>query len=1013
MQNKTAIQFFTIVLALACIYQLSFTLVTRMVEEDAKEFAAGDTTNTLEKRYLDSIWAQPVFDLLVKEYTYQECKEQEIALGLDLKGGMNVTLEVSVVDLIRSMANYSSDSTFNKAITLAQELQKSSQEDYVTLFGKAFEQIDPNAKLAAIFSTKELQNRIPYSASNDDVLKVIHEEADNAIDRTFNILRTRIDKFGVTQPNIQKMGSGRILVELPGIKEPERARKLLQATAKLEFWETYENSEVYPLMMQADSVLARIIHPELAAADSARQDSATTDSSALVKENTLKLDGDSSVASRSDSDSTDHDLTQKLLGGTDDSASKGKLSTLSSADSFQLQHPLLYTLIYPATEEKDGQQLIRMKGPMVGFVAAKDTAKVMEYLNMPVIRDRIFPREMRFLFGIRGGDKEAKVFELIAIKTPARSSKSPLEGDHVIDARKDFDQMGNTPQVDMTMDAEGAKTWKRLTHDNIGKSIAIVLDNYVYSYPTVQGEIPNGRSQITGIGSIDEANDLANILKAGKLPAPARIVEEAVVGPSLGKESISAGVNSFIIALVLILVFMGLYYSTAGWIADLALFFNVFFIMGVLASIQAVLTLPGIAGIVLTLGMAVDANILIYERIREELSQGKGIKLAISDGFSNAMSSIVDANVTTLITGVILYIFGSGPIQGFATTLIIGILTTLFTAIFISRLVFEWLLNRDRKVAFDNSVTRGAFKNIRIDFVSKRKIYYAISGILVAAGLFSIFSRGFSFGVDFRGGRTYEVGFKNSARADEVRKHLSAAFGSSPEVKEFDRSDRLRITTSYLIDDNSTEADSVVESKLKAGLAKITDNPSEIIRSQKVGPTIADDIKIAAVWAVIFSLVGIFLYILIRFRKWQFSLGAIAALTHDVLLVLGVFSVLHGILPFSMDIDQAFIAAILTVIGFSINDTVVVFDRVREQMRDNPKKGFSQNINDAINATLSRTINTSLTIFFVLLSMFLFGGEVIRGFTFAMLIGIVVGTYSSIGIATPIVIDLEKKNKPE
>jgi SecD/SecF fusion protein len=995
MQSKGAIKFFAITLAIVCLYQLSFTLVTRSVESSAREATGNDSK--AYSAYLDSVSTLPVYNLLVKKYTYRECKEREINLGLDLKGGMNVTLEVSVVDLIKSMSNNSTDPTFIKAIEEAQVLQKNSQKDFVTLFGESFAKADPNAKLAAIFSTMELQDRVTFNSTNAEVLKVIKEESDAAISRSFNILRTRIDKFGVTQPNIQQLGSGRILVELPGVKEPERVRKLLQGTAKLEFWETWENKDVFNYLNSINDALKGAGKKDsmLAAMNGDTTSVATPDSAAATTETAAAT-----------ADTSKNALLDQIKG---DSTSAAKDSAAQTFEQFAKENPL-FAVLSPAIVQNAQGQSEYMKGPVVGYSLFKDTSKVNAILAREDIKS-ILPKNLKFAWGVKPPTPESKALELLAIKTNGRDELPPLDGGAIADARQDFGPYNGKPEITMRMNPEGAQSWRRLTSENIGKSIAIVLDNSVYSFPTVQGEIAGGNSSITGNFEINEAKDLANILKAGKLPAPARIVEEAIVGPSLGQEAINSGLMSFVIALVLVLVFMVFYYSNAGWVADIALFANVFFIFGVLASMGAVLTLPGIAGIVLTLGMAVDANILIYERVREELNAGKGLRLAIADGFKMAYSSIIDSNVTTLLSGIILFIFGSGPIQGFATTLIIGILTSMFSAIFITRIIFEALLAKNKVIRFSTKMTENAFKNINIDWVSRRKMYYTISGLVILVGIASMFIRGFSTGVDFKGGRSYVVRFDDAVTTVDIREKLVQPFGgSAPEVKTFGSSNQVKITTSYMISENTPDADAKVESALIGGL---NIKPSQIMSSQKVGPTIADDIKYDATMAIFFSMVVIFLYIVLRFRKWTFGLGALVALMHDALMLLAAFSLFWGILPFSLEIDQAFIAAILTVMGYSINDTVVVFDRIREYMGLHHKQDMKVVINNALNATLSRTINTSLTIFFVLFAIFVFGGEVIRGFSFALLIGIVVGTYSSLCIATPIVIDFTKDKKDD
>ncbi len=984
MQSKKAISLFAILLTLVCIYQLSFTFVAGRVESKAAEFGQGDPVK--EQSFIDSIATQPVYNILVKNFTYGEVRDNQINYGLDLKGGMNVVLEVSLIDLLKSLSNYSTDPTFLGALEDAVIAQKSSQSDYVTLFGEAFEKRSKGGQLAAIFATKDLQDRVSLSSSNADVIKIIREESDGAIDRSFNILRTRIDKFGVTQPNIQKLAGGRILIELPGVKEPERVRKLLQGTAKLEFWETYESADVLDYLSTVDKYLKTQLAPT---------DSSSTDSSATQD---LAVSADSSA---SVTDTT----VSSLLGKVNQSDS-------ASTDSTALSNPSrdnpLFSILSPAVDQDEQGGTFARKGPVVGYAETKNLKKINEYLEMPGVK-AIFPKELKLLWGAKPIDKEGKISELIAIKVTSRDGRAPLEGDVVTDARNEFGQFNNEPEITMGMNAEGAAIWKRMTGENVGKSVAIVLDNYVYSYPTVIGEIGGGRTSITGKFTINEAKDLANILKAGKLPAPAQIVQEAIVGPSLGKEAIQSGLISFVIALILVLLFMGIYYSTAGWIANVALIANLFFVMGILASLGAVLTLPGIAGLVLTIGMSVDANILIFERVREELALGKGIKLAISDGFKHAFSSIIDSNVTTLLLGIILYEFGTGPVQGFATTLVIGILSSLFTALFITRLIFEWRLDKNKDIKFSAKFSEGAFKNVNFDFVSKRKIYYIISSIIILAGVASFVTKGFQLGVDFRGGRTYVVRFDQDVKTESVVTNLRESFGMAPEVKTYGSANQVKITTTYMIDESAASADGVVESKLNEGLAKVG-GTFEIMNSEKVGPTMADDIKTAAVWAILISMIAMFAYILIRFKKWQFALGSVVALLHDVLIVLSMYTIFNGILPFSLEIDQGFIAAILTVMGYSMNDTVVVFDRIREYLGLKlHTKNAKETINLALNATLSRTINTSLTIFFVLLAIFLFGGEVIRGFSFALLIGIIVGTYSSICIATPIVIDFQRK----
>lgn len=1003
MQSKGAIKLFAIILALVCLYQLSFTLVTRGVEADAREYANNDPIK--EKEYLDSIGPKGVYNIGVKDYTYRECKEREINLGLDLKGGMNVTMEVSVVDLVRSMAGQNAeDPTFKKAVDRALELQRSSNKDFVTLFGQAFSEVDPNASLAAVFANIENQDKIKFNSTNDQVLKVLKDESDAAISRSFNILRTRIDKFGVSQPNIQQLGSGRILVELPGVKEPDRVRKLLQGTAKLEFWETYTFGEVAPSLVAVNSMLAKESKKDSLAGSltSTLDSTATIDSSSIAKAAPAE---DTSKVSLVDKMGKDSTTAKDTAGG-------------KTFEEFARENPL-FAVLFPSDGQVRTQEEKNIvdKQCIIGYALIKDTAKVNRIFERDEVKASL-PKNLRLLWTVKPRSAETQSLELIGIKSSGRDGKAPLDGAAISDARQDFGQFNSKPEISMRMNPDGAKVWKRLTGENVGKAIAIVLDDYVYSFPNVQGEIAGGSSSITGDFEINEAKDLANILKAGKLPAPARIVEEAVVGPSLGAEAINNGLLSFLVALSIVFIFMAFYYSKAGIIADITLVCNMFFIMGVLASLGAVLTLPGIAGIVLIIALSVDANILIFERVREELRLGKGIRLAISDGYKHAFSSIIDSNVTTLLLGVILYSFGSGPVQGFATTLIIGILCSLFSAIFISRLMFEYLLDKNKEIPFWTNATKDPYKNINLPFVENRKKYYIISAIVIGAGIASIGMKGFNFGVDFDGGRTFVVQFDKATSTQEIREALATPFGSAPDVKTFGTDNRYKITTDFMIEENTAEAQAAVTKALYEGLkgqftgmdqAKFQEE--KIINSQKVGPTVADDIKSSALLSIFFGCVLMFLYILVRFKKWQYGLGATIALLHDVLLILSIFSIFNGILPFTLEINQDFIAALLTVMGYSMTDTVVVFDRIREYLGIHPNSDKKLVINNALNSTLSRTMNTSLATFFVLLAIFIFGGDVIRGFIFALLIGILVGTYSSLCIASPIVIDFDKKDK--
>lgn len=978
MQGKGLIKFAAIALTLACLYSLSFTWIANKVEKEAKEFSKGDATK--EKNYLDSVASLPVFGSL--DYiTYQYAKEREIPLGLDLKGGMNVTMEISLSEMVRNLANNSTDANFNAAIKNAEKATAEGEKDFIGAFGREYEKLSPNSRLATIFATKENSANLKVDADNKAVLDFLRKAADGAIDLSFNILRTRIDKFGVTSPNIQKQqGTNRILIELPGVTDPDRVRKLLQGSAKLEFWETYDNSEIFGLLQNVNSILASSVK--------------TTDTS---KTTTAQDTSKSKLAA----------LGKKDSNATDSAAIKSKLQAEQAK-----QNPL-FALLNPATfQGQDGQTNLQ-PGPVVGYAALKDTAKINSYFSSTAVR-AVIPPNVKLFWGVKPISEESKVFELYALKPSNLAGGPALEGDVISDARSDYDQRGN-PEVVMVMNADGARAWRSITaaasaNANNKRSIAIVLDNLVYSAPTVQGEIPNGISSISGSFKIEDTQDLANVLKAGRLPAPAKIVSDYVVGPSLGAASISAGLISTIAGIIFILLFMAMYYSTAGWVANIALIVNLFFLMGVLASLGAVLTLPGIAGIVLSLGMSVDANVLIYERIREEIAEGKSIRLAISEGFRKAMPSILDSNITTFLTGVILYVFGQGPIVGFATTLMIGIVTSLFAAIFISRLVFEWLLDGKKAINFSIKATQNLFKDSKFDFITGRKRFYFLSAAIIVAGIISAFTQGFSLGVDFQGGRAYFVAFEKPVEVENVRSILVDEFGTAVEVKTFGSSNQVKITTAYLINDNTDQANALVNEKLASGLKKISPN-YEIKDSQKVTPTIADDIKTSAIWAVIFSILVIFLYILVRFRRMAFGFAAILALVHDVLVLLAIFTIFNGWLPFSLDIDQAFVAAILTVMGYSINDTVVVFDRVREYIGTHHSKNedLPSVINNALNSTLSRTVITGICTIAVLLIIFIFGGEILRGFSFAMLIGVIFGTYSSLFVATPFVVEFIKE----
>ncbi|NOX84614.1 MAG: protein translocase subunit SecDF [Chlorobi bacterium] len=1046
MQNRGAITFFAVAFALVCLYQLSFTYVTYRAEKAAKAYAVNQTAQkeaeqlakgdevlkgyyldsiakARENYYLDSIANTVIYNIGIDQYTYKDCKERELNLGLDLKGGMNVVLEISVDDIIRALSGNSKDPVFLKAMKMAHEKQKNSGKDFVTLFGESFNEIDPNARLASIFLYEFKDKGITTNSTNDEVLAVIRKEAEGAIDRSFEILRTRIDRFGVAQPNIQKLAtSGRILIELPGIKDPERVRKLLQGTAKLEFWETYDFSELYQYFDEANAKLKAEQTLE------SEKGGKTAGDTTAVKNQTPANQESKAEETKKESN--------PLLEGQDTTGEKSLMEEIGadttksdqniSFDEYAKKYPL-YAYLSPSYIPTDDGKMIPAESARVGAAAIKDTARINKMLKE--VKD-IFPKNLKLAWTVKPDPNRPDILDLVALKASGRDGSAALGGDVIVDARQDYDQNGRVT-VDLQMNSQGAKIWKRLTGENIGRQIAIVLDGYVYSYPNVNDEIPNGRSTISGGNmSLEEAQDLANILKAGKLPAPARIVEEAVVGPSLGREAVKAGMNSFILAFILVLAYMITYYNRGGWVASLALVTNIFFIFGILASLKAVLTLPGMAGIVLTLGMAVDANVIIYERIKEEVRAGKGLRLAITDGYKNAYSAIIDGNVTTLLTGIVLYIFGTGPVQGFATTLIIGILSSLFTAIFISRLIFTWMLKKNFKINFSNKFTANVLSDTKFDFISARRKAYIFSGILILISLGSLFTKGLNYGIDFTGGRTYVIRFDKDVQTQAIRDALTKEFGGeAPEVKTFGPNSQIKVTTKYLIDDDRREVDSIIQQKLYNGTVDFfstklsytdfsTDTEGEnkllgILSSQKIGPTIAYDIRTKAYFAIGFALIIIFIYIAIRFKKWQYGVAGVLALFHDSLITVGMFSLFYGILPFSMEVDQAFIAAILTIIGYSINDTVIIFDRIREYNFLFPKHPLKRNMNDGLNSTLARTMNTSGTTLVVLLIIFIFGGEVIRGFIFALLIGILIGTYSSVFTASPLAFDLLKGDKQE
>jgi SecD/SecF fusion protein len=993
MQNKAAILILAIALGLVSVYQLSFTGATYRVTKNAKTYAQGDLVK--ETRYLDSISTLPKEKWSFLGYTFKECQKKELNLGLDLKGGMNVILEVSVENILKALSNYNPDKTFNAALARAKEGEKTSQADFLTLFGRAFQELDPNAKLASIFGTVELKDKINFNSTNDQVLKVLDTEVSGAITNAFNILRTRIDRFGVVQPNITQLSTkGRILIELPGQTNPKRVRELLQGTANLEFWETYENSEIIGYLSQANNILKEI---------QANTEKEKPESKPATSDITAKAEV---------SDTTKNDLLNLI--GKD--TTKKAAESATTREQFSLQNPL-FGLLNPRVDQQGQPQ----PGDMVGLCSSRDTARVNEMLKMPRIKS-LFPRDLKLLWSQNPYkyDPTKTFFELHAIKVTTRDGRPPLNGDVITSARTSSGITGSEVKVDMSMNSEGAKTWARMTRENIGKCLAVVLDGYVRSDPRVQNEINGGNTEITGDFTIEEADDLANILKSGKLPAPAHIISDTVVGPSLGKEAINSGMISFFVAFALVLVFMVFYYSkSAGTIADIALFANLFLMFGVLASMNAVLSLPGIAGIVLTMGMDVDANILIFERTREEIRNGKGIKLALADGYKRAYPAIIDSKVTTLLTGIVLYVFGTGPIKSFATTLIIGIMTSVFASIFITRLIYEALLKRNVNLHFSINLTANVFKHTKIDFIGMRKYFYIASGIIITSGIVSLFVRGLNPGIDFAGGRTYVIRFDKPVVTEDIAAKLNIAFGELPMVVTYGNQNQVKITTKYKI--NELGADDAVETTLYNGLKDFIggDVSKEVFlskyqkSSESVGPVVAADIKINAFYAVGIALVLIFLYIFMRYRYWQYGFGAVASLAHDVLLVLGVYSLLWGHMPFSMEIDQSFIAAILTVVGFSVSDTVIVFDRVREFLPLYRKRPFSEVLNMALNATLSRTINTTFAVILTIVAMFIFGGAVIRGFMFALLIGIGTGVYSSVFVATALMYDTSRKGVGE
>ena len=998
MQNKGFIRVVAICFIIACLWQLSFSLVSSIysgkankaaesVVESVKGSAAFanipesdqafylDSIRKIEaRRYTDSISSKKIYF----GNTYKQVQNKEINLGLDLKGGMNVMLQVQLEDLVKALAGDNASPEFQKAVSLAKERSVTNKADFITLFADAWKEVGGGQRLSTIFGTMDMQGRIDPETTDEQVITVLREEAESAVSNSFNVLRNRIDRFGVTQPSIQKIGNtGRILVELPGVKEPERVRKLLQGTASLEFWTTYTESEIAPYLREANALLAQL--------------EADDEPAAELEQST---EGDIVAEELKAQDSEDADL-----------------------EAYRKANPL-FAVLSPSGFRDNA---------CIGFAAAADTALINKYLSRPEVA-AVFPAEFRPMWGVKPSEYVAgdNVYELVAIKASSRDGKAPLDGGSVTDARVEYNErQGGEPSVSMTMNADGASTWARLTKENVGRQIAIVLDGTVYSYPNVLNEITGGVSSITGHFTIEEATDLTNVLKSGKLPAPATIVQEQVVGPSLGAASIRAGLISFLIAFCLVLLYMIFFYKGAGLAADVALITNVILLFGILAAFGAVLTLPGIAGLVLTLGMAVDANVIIYERIKEELKAGKGLGKAVHDGYNNAYSAIIDGQVTTLLTGLVLFFFGSGPIKGFATTLIIGIVTSMLTAIFVTRLIFDDRISKGKGISFENNWTSNFLKNTHIDFLGARKWSYIVSGALILVALVSIFTKGFTYGVDFTGGRTYVVRFDKPVTAEEVRTATFNVFSnaeeeSSVEVKQFGGESQMKITTSYKYKDESSSVDAEIESMLyealkgfyaeEISLSEFTstlDNPNGIISSDKVGASIANDIKRNAIISILLALLVIFAYIAVRFKGWNWGLGGVVSLAHTALILIGFFSLFSGILPFNLDVDQTFIAAILTIIGYAINDNVVIFDRIRENLQMHPNDDFKSTVNKSLNATLTRTVNTSVSTLLPMLAIAIFGGESIRGLSVALCLGILIGTYASIMIGTPIMFDAE------
>lgn len=970
MRNKGVIVFLTVVVTALCLYYLSFTFVSNNIQQKAVAYATdaqGNVDFAKQQAYLDSIYREPVYNFLGAKFTYKEIKETELGLGLDLQGGMHVTLEVSPIEIVRGLSGNSKDPNFNAALEQATVAAKTSNDKFVNLFYNAWNQKAGNQKLSTVFATAANRGRISLESSDSDILAIIDTEIENAIERSFNILRTRVDRFGTSQPNIQRIqGSGRIQIELPGVSNAERVRNLLQGVAKLQFWQVAELNEFLPELEGVNSFLV---------AEAQQQKTGTTSSDITSEEEDEKTD------------------LEKQLAGDDSTDVSDQISPIFSLT-------------------KSGQGLV---------YEIRDTVTINRILAREDVKT-LLPRNIKFLWSVKPQVANGmELLELYAISYNRSSDQALMEGDVITDARQTLDQTSR-PAVSMQMNSDGARRWRKVTSESIGKRIAVVLDDYVYTAPVVQSEIPSGQSEITGNFTLEEAKDLANILKSGSLPAPTKIVEEAIIGPTLGKEAQKQGVVSMVAGLVLVVLFMVAYYAKGGLVAIAALVFNIFFILGILAQLGAALTLPGIAGIVLTIGMSIDANVLIFERIKEELRNGAGLLAAINEGYSKAFSAILDSNVTTFLTGAILYALGQGPVKGFAIVLMIGIASSFFSAVFITRVIVYWMTKKGDKsnVSFVTPLVGDRLINLNIDFLGKRKVAYLISSSIIVVGLALVAINGLKFGVDFTGGRSYIVEFSGPVVSSDLKVGLDDQFDGSVEVKSYGANNIMKVTTSYLINEDDDASNAEVEKRVIEGLAAVTgytfatdasrmaDNQFAITGSSKVGATVADDIKKSSAEAMFFALVAIFLYILLRFRKWQFSLGSIIALIHDVFFVIAAFAIASA-LGATFEIDQVFIAAVLTVVGYSINDTVIVFDRIRENIENRGTSKLVKMFNDAINQTMARTLITSMTTLIVVLVLLIFGGEVLRGFSFALMIGVLVGTYSSIYIATPVVVDLMKR----